>query len=283
MKRNTALFRASCAAGIAGAIGLVVTSAGGVAAPKAAEGGGVAWETITDVHPSYAEGSVGDADGFFTARATASGSGTQAQAKVTAFAIPALDVSGIGVTVTCDAGTYSVSVTGGGAPGVKSAGQTVSLAQFTGNDNAQGTVTFGRGGADGKVGAYIDLSDAIGEGTYIKLGYASCADDSTPTPTSTTGTPTESPTGTPTESPTGTSTGTPTESPTGTPTESPTGTSTGTPTESPTGTPTVPPTSPPGTPTQSPTGGTPTSTPPTGEPTEPPTPTPSTTGLPVTG
>ncbi|MDE9364599.1 hypothetical protein PZ938_03195 [Luteipulveratus sp. YIM 133132] len=274
MKRNTALFGASVAAGVAGAIGLVVASAGGVAAPKDPVGGGVAWRTITDNHPTFASGSVGDSDGFFTARASTTGGvsdeSTSAEGIVTRFSMPALGVSGIGVTVGCDGGAYTVTVTGGGAPGKKALGSTTSLAAFTGNANAQGTVTFGRGGADGRVGAYLDLADAIGEGTYIKLGYASCAAGPTPTG-SPTSTPTQPPTSTssPTPSPTGTTTGT------GTSTGTPTGTFTGTGT--PTGTSTQPPT---GTssPTQEPTGPTP-----TGEPTEPPVPTPSTTALPVTG
>lgn len=234
MKRNVVLFGASVAVGVAASAGLI---AGGTASSAATNAfAGYAYHGMLD-SSGWSSGSFTIDSGFAVGSATA---GTDSATGSVTF----VGARKAGVTTTCNAdGSVAVKVTGPAA-GTYQAGAHLSLAKFSGEANAIGTVTFGKTVIGGyTVGAYIDYSQPGTEGSYVALTGAKCAASTTPPPTSTPPTSTSTPTGTSTS----TSTSTPTSTATSTPT--------GSPTSSPTGTPTV----------------------------EPPTPTPTTTTLPVTG
>ncbi|WP_212755291.1 hypothetical protein [Flexivirga aerilata] len=274
MKRNTALFSASLVAGVAAAGALVATSTSSSAASTYY---GVNWSDQTSFTSSggaWKNGSYGDAYGSFSGTAAA-GTGTFSlggKAPVT-------------VRVACTDGKPVTTVIGGGAAGTYQPGATVSLAKFANYAGSNGSVTFGSVKVGGHTaGAYINLSDSLGPGSFVALTGADCEGGTGPTsPTTGPTSPTTGPTS-PTTGPTSPTTGptSPTTGPTS-PTTGPTSPTTGptSPTTGPTS-PTTGPTSPTTGPTSPTTGPTSPTTGPTA-PTEPPTPTATTTTLPVTG
>lgn len=220
MKRNTALFGASLAVGVAAATGLVLTSSAAGSYygvnwndPTISQGSGGAWTT----------GPYGDSSmGYFWGTASA-GKGT----------FQTVVGDQVTVSVTCDGADAVTTVTGGGAPGTYQAGQTVSLADFVGAQYAVGSVTFGKASGGHTAGAYIDMSNGAAPGTFVALAGADCSATSpTSTPTTT------EPTSTPTSPTSSTTSSTSTTNP---PTSSTTSTPPPTTTTSPTTTPTTPP------------------------------------------
>ena len=227
MKRNTALFGASVAAGLAAATGLVVTSSAssaasstyyGVSFYSASSNSGSGWKT----------GAYADTLFAFSGTAAVTPSGATGTFHGSSGAV-------VSVSSTCSGANLVTTVSGGGAAGTYQPGASVSLADFIGVKGEIGTVTFGSVKVNGHTaGAYINMSQTNNR-QWVALTGADCAGATTPPPTTSTTTSTTSPTTTPTTKPTSsTSTGTGTGTPTGTPTTTPPPT-----TEPPTPTPTT--------------------------------------------